>query len=257
MTFSEFIENFLGLIFPNVCELCFKETAYAKNGYVCEKCRSKVKKIDGIPCQICGLPNLSEESVIIQETKEKITCKQCVAETPFFDIARSFSFSKGTAYDAVKGFKYGRKKFFATWLGDLLTQTVLAHINPEEWDYVVPIPLHRKRQRERGFNQAEILGEILSKNTGIPLNNKLLSKETETQIQASLGWEARKVNMLGAFSANTIPEQSNIILIDDVMTTGATLNEAARVLKNAGAQKVAAFTICRTVDENRPVTSAT
>lgn len=114
---------------------------------------------------------------------------------------------------------------------------------------IVPVPLHKDREKERGFNQAEILGGIISRILSIPIENRIIARIKATQTQAKLkNWEQRKENIKNSFFIAD-PEKikgANIILVDDVYTSGATINEAAKTLRNAGAKQIIAFVIAKT-----------
>lgn len=119
---------------------------------------------------------------------------------------------------------------------------------------IVPVPLHKDREKERGFNQAEILGGIISRILSIPIENRIIARIKATQTQAKLkNWEQRKENLRGSFEIKNSPDGqaekikgANIILVDDVYTSGATINEAAKTLRNAGAKQIIAFVIAKT-----------
>ena len=140
-------------------------------------------------------------------------------------------------------FKYGRIKTLARPLGDLL---LAALPREQEFDALVPVPLHWRRQWQRGFNQAELLARMIGRRTGIPVV-KALGRVQATVTQASLGNSSRRRNVASAFRCKRarLVEGKRILLIDDVMTTGATAASCAQALKRAGAGKVALLTVAR------------
>ncbi|NQW16421.1 MAG: ComF family protein [Chloroflexi bacterium] len=144
----------------------------------------------------------------------------------FDDIAR----------DAVHGLKYGDIRALSPILGTILSEHLIGlRTRP---DVIVPVPLHSGRMRERGFNQAESMSNRVAELTGLPVDNGLLNRKLNIPHQAGLQRESRERNILGAFEAGPRTRGLHIMLLDDVTTTGSTLEECARTLKNAGAIRV-------------------
>jgi len=135
----------------------------------------------------------------------------------------------------------------AVVLGNLLTSYAAAHLPVEEYDRIIPVPLHRKRLRERGFNQSLLLARALSRNFSLKLDFSSLQRRIHTQPQISLGKEDRAANVRNAFEVLRKADiaDSRILLVDDVYTTGSTVRECARVLLESGAQSVSVATLAR------------
>lgn len=133
----------------------------------------------------------------------------------------------------------------AEFLGERMAQEFIKHPELTPIDWVVPVPLHPKKRRMRGYNQSQLLAESFCKRTGLSLRGEVLLRQRDTLSQAHLKRQERLINMLGAFAALPDVKGKRILLIDDVATTGATLEGCAAALKQAGAKQVMAFTLAR------------
>lgn len=144
----------------------------------------------------------------------------------------------------IQACKYGGDLIAARALGELLADAVGGEPAP---DLIVPMPLHPNRLRERGFNQALEIARPVASRTGAPLSANACERVTDTPPQASLPWKEREKNIRGAFACAADLSGKRIALVDDVMTTGHTLNEAARILRRAGAARVECWVVARTL----------
>jgi ComF family protein len=167
-------------------------------------------------------------------------CALCRSGMRGFDAAYSFAAYEGTLRHLIHLYKYARIRTLAGPLSNLLMRAMPLD---ERFDCIVPVPLHWMRRWNRGFNQSELLARAVSRRTGIPVA-KALSRPRSTRTQAGLSNHARRQNVTRAFRARPV-EGKRILLIDDVMTTGATAAACALALKRAGAQRVALLTVAR------------
>ena len=167
-------------------------------------------------------------------------CALCRSGLRGFDAAYSFGAYEGVLRELIHLYKYGRVKTLARPLSGLLAQALP---RDEAFDAVVPVPLYWRRRLQRGFNQSELLARSLSRRTGIPVV-KALGRVRPTPAQAGLSNSARRQNVSQAFRARSV-QGKRILLIDDVMTTGATASSCAAALKHAGARRVALLTVAR------------
>lgn len=167
-------------------------------------------------------------------------CALCRSGLRGFDAAYSFGAYEGVLRELIHLYKYGKVRTLARPLSGLLAQALP---RDEAFDAAVPVPLYWRRRLQRGFNQAELLARGLSRRTGIPVV-KALGRVRPTPTQAGLSNSARRQNVVKAFRARSVPGQ-RILLIDDVMTTGATAASCALALKQAGARRVALLTVAR------------
>jgi ComF family protein len=235
---SEFLQAAVSLLYPATCAIC--RTHIRAGEYLCDSCEAKLIRIEPPFCQKCSEP--FEGSI-----NTKFACANCAHRTIHFDAAVAVYRGRGIARDVIHEFKYNRQ----IHLRYLLARWVRAALDDErlrnyQFDVMVPVPLHSARQRERGFNQANLLANLLSEHTSIPCR-PLLNRIRYTTTQTALDRSERMENLHNAFRLrkNADVRGLRVLLIDDVLTTGSTLSECARVLKGAGAISVHAATAAR------------
>ena len=230
----------LAFLFPEVCQLCREERAGPREGYVGSRCWTHVRFIKPPFCQRCGLPFEGEISSVFE-------CSNCREMELHFSSARSAVAAKGTVLDVIHRYKYHRALWFEPFLADLLIRQAASELRMEHWDWIVPVPLHPTKQRQREFNQAQRLAAHLSAATGIPSNARLLKRVIPTRTQTKLSRSERAENVRHAFVLRR-PQKlkgARIVVFDDVLTTGATTSACARVLRRAGASEVCVWTVAR------------
>ncbi|TAN60371.1 ComF family protein [bacterium] len=228
----------LDIFFPSVCAVCEKDIA---EGPLCETCSVAFdsKKIRSPLCLKCGDPFISIEG-------SDRTCGKCLTAKIPFNVARSGFIYDGAVAESIHRFKYNGKVILAYPLGALMASCAEAlQLKP---DVVVPVPLHIERLKARGFNQSLMLAKILAKRLGVKTDCSNLKRTRPTLPQIGLKHEERAENVAGAFKViNSLAfKNKNILLIDDVLTTGATIRECAKTLKKAGAE-VNILTLARAV----------
>ena len=164
-----------------------------------------------------------------------------------FCWARSSIVARGMSLDIIHRYKYQRALWFEPFLADLLERPAVAALGRENWDMIVPVPLHPLKKSEREFNQAERLARHLSRATKIPLNVQALRRVVPTRTQTQLSRQQRAANVRKAFAVRDRDglNGARIVLLDDVLTTGATTSACARELLAAGAERVAVWTLAR------------
>jgi len=190
-------------------------------------------------CALCGAP---------LETEAAPPCPNCPDAKPAYACARSvLSYNDNLARDAIHALKFQYQKSLASPLGRLLYLGWDFYYRDEPFDALVPVPLHKQRRREREFNQAMLLCEVLSSFCRIPVREDLVNRIRKTIPQTQLDYKRRQNNLVGAFlpAGDTVAKNMNLLVVDDVMTTGATVNEVAFALKKGGAQKIAVLTLAR------------
>jgi ComF family protein len=165
-----------------------------------------------------------------------------------FSLARSAVTAKGVTLEVIHRYKYQRALWFEPFLADLLLRAALPVLGADQWDLVVPVPLHPTKEREREFNQAERIGAHLARALKVPLRNDLVRRVLPTRTQTLLTKNQRAENVRRAFAAGPGGKLkgARVILLDDVLTTGATTSACARVLRSAGAGEVCVWTVART-----------
>ena len=194
-------------------------------------------------------------------------CGACRDDEPDFDKARSFGLYTGHLRRVILRMKFGREERLGRRLGELLVYAwnSLAGLSEGSTPVIIPVPLHPSRRRERGFNQAEMLARGLVKALGkgsgassLAVSNGCLARKRATPPQTGLSVSARRENLRGAFEVVDVPKirERMVVVIDDVMTTGATLSACARALKHAGAARVFGLTLARATPQFPDLASA-
>jgi ComF family protein len=203
---------------------------------LCSKCADDLPRLPSPHCPYCALPTARGEP-----------CGRCLAHPPYYDRTLA-AFIYGFPLDKlVQSFKYGHRLALAAYFGRELARLALASVGEMAADLVVPLPLHPTRLRERGFNQALELARPVATVLGLPLDPHICMRIRPTPAQAGLPWKKRAENMRHAFACTRDLTGRRILLIDDVMTTGASLNECAHTLKRHGAAEVSLLVVARTL----------
>lgn len=230
----------LAFLYPELCQICEAARAKPEEGFVCSECQSTVKPIKRPFCERCGFPYPGSISSTFK-------CSNCTDQLLYFESARSAVVAKDTMLEVIHRYKYNHALWFEPFLTQLLLKRARPELSAADWDWIVPVPLHPAKEREREYNQAERLARPLSAATGIPLNTRVLRRDVPTQTQTWLSREERWANVKGAFSLrrSDAVSGSRIVLVDDVFTTGATTNACARALKAGGAAQVCVWTLAR------------
>jgi competence protein ComFC len=230
----------LNFVYPEVCQICGKERATAAEGFVGPRCWQRVRFIVPPFCERCGLPQAGEITT-------KFECQNCREMELHFRAARSAVTANELLLEVIHRYKYQRALWFEPFLADLLVRAAGPVLAREGCDMVVPVPLHPAKLREREFNQAERLGECLSRAAKIPLNTRLLKRVKPTQTQTLLSREQRAANVQRAFAVQPGARLAGgrVALVDDVFTTGATTSACAKMLLAAGADEVCVWTVAR------------
>jgi len=239
-SFKKIADTLVGFIYPNVCQLCGGQRATSTEGFVCSHCWEQVRFIKPPFCQRCGLPFQGSLTT-------EFECGNCQDLKLHFRSARSAVKLDGAVREVIRRYKYNRALWFEPFLADLLIREAVPNLRQEKWDYIVPVPLHPAKKRQREFNQAERLATFLSAAAGIPMDTTLLKRINWTQTQTKLSRDKRAENMRNAFTMrkNRKLNGERILLFDDVFTTGATTNACAEVLIDAGAGEIGVWTVAR------------
>lgn len=234
-------ESALTLLYPDVCQQCYETRATPADGYVCASCWRQVRFIVPPICDRCGLP-------FEGKIGDAFECGNCDEMELHFSRARSAVAAKGMVLDILHRWKYSRALWFEPFLAGLLIREAAPALREERWDLIVPVPLHPVKQAEREFNQAEHLVRHLSAATAIPANNGIVRRVNPTRTQTLLTRAERARNVSRAFASGPAAKAARdrrIVLIDDVLTTGATTSACAQVLKSCGAADVCVWTVAR------------
>jgi ComF family protein len=231
----------LDFILPTSCSFCRSPVGDSGIPYFCSACWADLAPVPGPVCPTCGRPFESPEALSQSPTHQ---CSGCRLSPPVFDQAISVGQFEGPLREAIHQFKYRPCRSLGRPLGEWMVDRIKVLTNI---DVIVPVPLHATRLRQRGFNQSLLLAHRMSERLGVPLSCDNLFRVRPTRPQVELTGNERIVNVAGAFALRR-PfeiEAKSIVLIDDVFTTGATMNECSSVLRTAGAAQVTAFTLAR------------
>ena len=240
MSLNETLRDITDVIFPPRCLGCAEILPNLHLQTFCTSCREKIRFITGSHCPICGI-------AFFDSPAPDHFCGNCLEKKPSFGLARAVACYETLILDAIHQFKYGRDISTGSALAVFMAEFDFPDFNFTDYSIIIPVPLHIERLRERGFNQALILAKAIGKKYSIPINFSLLKRIKSTLTQTGLDKSQREKNIRGAFTVtdNAQAKGKSIILIDDVYTTGATLNQCAKTLIKAGAGKVAALTLSR------------
>ena len=246
--FDERLEWFVDWLFPPRCRACGGRIHGRDAETFCVSCWSEIRLVSHPLCRHCGRP-------FPDASGDDHLCGGCLARPPRFALARSWACyprddsSEHPLRHVVQKFKYGRKVSLGKPLGRLMARGCEEFLSQVDIDLIIPVPLHPKRLRWRGFNQAVLLARPVSRLTQVPLDPFVLYRSRETPPQTQLAEDERRANVRGAFRLHPEKpiEDKSLLLVDDVYTSGATVNECARVLAQGGAKQVYVLTFARTV----------
>jgi len=220
------LNRLLNALFPQKCPVCSNMSPDRETAPICSECWDSISQYNGAVCLTCGKPLISDRST---------TCADCIREKPAFKRASSFGLYDNVLRTAINLYKYQNVKRLSKPLSDIILRVKAPRI-----DTVIPVPLYKKRLRQRGFNQSALLAGHVAKGINACLAINTLVKIKDTAPQVGLNSVDRKKNIKNAFKilSNKLIKDKNVLVIDDVITTGATVRECSKELKRAGAKEV-------------------
>jgi ComF family protein len=230
----------IDFFFPPRCSFCGENREDKNPAGICSACFGQIRKVAHPRCPRCGVG-------FATDLGEDHLCSDCLGGNGHFSKARALAHYEGIMPEIISRFKYRGDSRLAKPLGDLLADYGEPDFSFRDYLLVIPVPLHPHRLRRRGFNQSLLLARRISRRYSLPLNFTALRRLRATAPQTELSGAERQKNIRGAFAVfkeQTIAEKS-ILLIDDVFTTGATVEECAKVLLQAGANRVDVLTLAR------------
>jgi ComF family protein len=240
----DLLSQLIDILYPPRCHLCGRflhpteGTLHPK--HLCIECRAALAPVTHPLCSVCGNP-------FPASVGQDHLCENCLRTNPWYDLARAPYLYSGPLMEAVQSFKYKSETHLISTFGPLLSSFAGGYISHPKGILIIPVPLHRKRLRERAFNQSLLLARAVSEHLGARLDYLSLVRRKYTAPQTGLSKEKRKRNVKDAFlivNPGGVKGQV-ILLVDDVFTTGHTLNECARTLKRSGARTVICLTLAR------------
>ncbi len=231
-------ETAITFLYPAECRVCKEFLGTTSTPYICNNCWQDIQFLEAPWCDICGTPGIHG------------LCEACATAPPRYGKLRTLAFYQTTLQQAIHFFKFEKKKVFARPLIQLINTHMPSDCNIAEYDFILPIPIHKKRLRERGFNQATLLANGIAKAGGVPLLTNTLVRHRHTVAQSSLNREARQQNLTGAFEIRNpaIIRDKRLLIFDDVFTTGATIREVVSELWTADPAEVDVLTLARTLN---------
>jgi ComF family protein len=231
------------VVFASPCRICGLPLSNASRIPICEVCLNGFEKIEEPMCVCCGRPF----PTAVTTHAEQPLCRLCRVGFYGFDRARSFASYDETLSEAILLLKYEELARLGDWFGARLAEVLARSSGDWDIDVVVPVPLHPERRRERGYNQAELIAGPLARSLGVRLDPRLLMRIKPRPAQLILSRTEHWKSVRGAYATRPASQVDNlrVLLVDDVLTTGATLDACARVLKKAGAAAVLGLTVGR------------
>ncbi|MBV1759334.1 MAG: ComF family protein [Dethiosulfatibacter sp.] len=218
----------------NTCLICGYRTPYINTSYICLHCESLLSRLEGVLCIKCSKPMDHDEDL----------CSDCVKMQKVFDKSLALFQYRDKTKTLINDFKYHNKSYLYKMFGYQMVK-FLKDVDLTDISAVVPVPIHKSKELKRGYNQSELLASYISFNLGLPML-KLVKRNKDTTPQNRLEGYARWNNISGAFEISKgVSVPSKILLVDDIYTTGATVNECSKVLKQNGANKIVCLALAR------------
>lgn len=232
------LSRIASFFFPVTCAACGADLPHDDRFRVCASCRSSLRALDGLVCVTCGVPLDSGGA----------HCHACRSGARYrFECLRSAVRYEGVARKLIHAFKYGNRDYLSRALGAELATCIRRHEKLLAADSIVPVPMHWTKQWLRGYNQAELLARHAAVELGMPVHTDVLQRRRRGKVQAALDRESRKQNVRNLIVVREpgLVRGKRILLVDDVATTGATLDACASALRAAGARAVVCATAAR------------
>ncbi len=249
------LKSLITVLYPAQCRYCGENLDPSDGHYICQSCWQEAEFINKPYCEVCGFP-LDPAAALPDKVS---SCDKCLEREKeiktWFRKARSIAYYDSAVGEAIRLLKYSGKTIMAKPLAELMVKNMPVFFGMEDYDCIIPMPSHKKGKRKRGYNQMELIGQRVSRATGLPMETRSFIKIKNARPMASLSYEERFKEVKNAFD---IPDPSRIagkkiLLIDDVFTTGATVAESAKTLARKGKVKyVDVFTLVRRVRPRKP-----
>lgn len=227
------------MVLPSPCIVCQEELPWqSRSGSCCEACWSSLPRIVEPKCTSCACVWTTTERNV------RYTCGRCIESPPRFQWIDAWGHYSGGLEQVLHRFKFSRHEFLAGPLAGLLSETLEARTG-EAFDCVVPLPMHPRRERTRGFNQATLLAAELARRSRLRLRTDLATRTRLGTPQSSLPRAERGANVRGSFAASNKCRGMSILIVDDICTTGETINACSSALLSAGAARVCGLVVAR------------
>ena len=243
---KRWIEPLITFIYPAACRECRASIGITRVPYICDECWSRIDCLEPPWCERCGIPVHAQDAPF---SNPPVVCSECLANSPSYGKLRATAFYEPVVRAAIHLLKYEKKRALAKHLIDLMQHHLPGDSSGDDYDLLLPIPLHRARYRKRGFNQSELFAAGVSSVWGVPVRKDVLLRVRNTVALSTLNSHAERVQTItGAFKVR-FPESvqgKRLLLIDDIYTTGTTIDEAVRVLQPENPSVIDVLVLCRT-----------
>lgn len=227
------VKRLLHILYPVRCPFCDKiiSVPFLEKKYsICSRCLEEIEYVREPACKKCGKP--------IENEREEF-CQDCRKTTHYFVQGKAVWVYKGAVKKSIYRLKYGNRREYATTYAQEIVQQYGYWIKKKQIQGIIPIPLHKKRRRERGYNQAELIAREIGRQMNLPVYNNFLIRSMDTRAQKELNDKERKNNLKKAFKIQKNDVQlDRILLVDDIYTTGSTINAASRTLQEIGSAEI-------------------
>jgi len=239
---GKMVRGLISFVYPPSCPGCGLALPSELEDAFCPACEQKIDSVSPPYCPACGIPQSNE-------SPNSHLCGDCLTGIYHFDCARTRGLHRGILREIIHRFKYEGQTYLVRPLALMLSEPGKELLSLYEVDLIMPVPLHRLRLRQRGYNQAALLAGRLGSSVGMSVDYSSLKRSRWTEPQTGLSRRQRAKNVKGAFELINSDKVCGkcILLLDDVLTTGETVNQCARVLKDGGAREVLVLTVARTV----------
>ncbi len=238
----ELTTKWLSNLFPSRCILCNKTIHTAAINKAVELCADcyRVQPFNFTCCVRCALP-------LPEGTSKNTLCGRCIRKRPNYDYAHSVFLYEDALIGLVHQLKFSEKITYARTIGEILLSALETDkaLKSERPDCLLPVPLHPSRMRQRGFNQSIEIARVINKKRNIPIEYNAVIRQCSTTSQTGLSAKQRKKNIKDAFAVTSNLNYKNVLIVDDVVTTGSTVNELAGVLKKNNVKRVGVLSIAR------------
>jgi competence protein ComFC len=238
-------DSVTSVFFPAPCRLCDLLLTGSSRIPICGECLNSFARVPEPICEVCGVPL---PAFGVKEVKS-LFCSSCQQKQFTFDRVRSLGVYEGSLGKAVLLLKYEKMEPLGVWFAEKLARVAQVEHEAFQADVVAPVPLHPVREKERGYNQATLISKPLAKRLRLPHQSILLTRTRARPEKRLLSLDERWESVRGAFATRPSSQVDNrrVLLVDDVLTTGATLDACARALREAGAKSVLGLTVARAV----------
>ncbi len=231
MAWFQQITRRLQLLADPRCELCLEPTSAHR--FLCQHCEAALPRY-GQRCDCCALPLPAGQS----------RCGRCLSRLPAYDCIHTPFLYRPPVSDLIKQLKFGRRLHLAPLLGGLLAEYIETRLESLP-DVLIPVPLHRRRLAERGFNQSQELARVLHRALAVPLDSGRVIRRRHTEAQSGLKLEQRRRNLSGAFAVKDGAMPRHVLIVDDVVTSGFTVDTLSRLLRRHGVQRIEVAALAR------------